>query len=77
MLELTRNFDSLMVPTLLAVAEATVIARKLGAPSIYSARLRPDPDAFSARSAGAAAISTLDRAGVPPPEPDDDSESEG
>ena len=72
MLELTRNFDSLMVPTLLAVAEATVIARKLGAPSIYSARLRPDPDAFSARSAGAAAISTLDRPGVPPPDPEDD-----
>jgi chloride channel protein, CIC family len=68
MLELTRNFDSLMAPTLLAVAEATVISRKLGAPSIYSARLRPDPDAFSASSAGAAAINTLDRAGVPPPE---------
>ena len=44
-LELTRNFDSLMAPTLLAVVEATVIARRLGAPSIYSARLRPDPDA--------------------------------
>jgi chloride channel protein, CIC family len=76
MLELTRNFDSLMAPTLLAVAEATVVARKLGAPSIYSARLRPDPDAFSARSAGAAAINTLDRAGVAPPEPDEDAEDE-
>jgi CIC family chloride channel protein len=43
-LELTRNFDSLMAPTLLAVTEATVISRRLGAPSIYSARLRPDPD---------------------------------
>jgi chloride channel protein, CIC family len=72
MLELTRNFDSLMAPTLLAVAEATVIARKLGAPSIYSARLRPDPDALSARSAGAAAINTLDRAGVPAPSDDED-----
>ena len=67
MLELTRNFDSLMAPTLLAVAIATVIARKSGAPSIYSARLRPDPDALSARSAGAAAINTLDRAGEAPP----------
>ena len=57
-LELTRNFDSLMAPTLLAVIEATVIARRLGAPSIYSARLRPDPDALPARSAGAAAIDT-------------------
>jgi chloride channel protein, CIC family len=71
-LELTRNFDSLMAPTLLAVTEATVIARRLGAPSIYSARLRPDPDALSARSAGAAAISALDRVGVLPPDDDDD-----
>jgi chloride channel protein, CIC family len=70
-LELTRNFDSLMAPTLLAVTEATVIARRLGAPSIYSARLRPDPDALSARSAGAAAINTLDRVGVLPPEEDE------
>jgi CIC family chloride channel protein len=69
-LELTRNFDSLMAPTLVAVIEATVIARRLGAPSIYSARLRPDPDALSARSAGAAAISALDRVGVLPPEDD-------
>ncbi len=38
-LELTRNFDALMAPTLLAVIEATVIARRLGAPSIYSARV--------------------------------------
>lgn len=67
-LELTRNFDSLMAPTLLAVVEATVIARRLGAPSIYSARLRPDPDELSARSAGSAAIDTLDRAEVLPRE---------
>src|ERR1019366_4276658 len=38
-LELTRHFDALMFPTLLAVTEATVVARRLGAPSIYSARL--------------------------------------
>jgi len=68
MLELTRNFDSLMAPTLLAVAIATVISRRLGAPSIYSARLRPDPDALSARSAGAAAINTLDRSDVVVPD---------
>ena len=71
-LELTRNFDSLMAPTLLAVIEATVIARRLGAPSIYSARLRPDPDELSTRSAGAAAINTLDRAGVLPPDEDEE-----
>ncbi len=41
-LELTRHTDALMVPTLLAVAEATVVARLLGAPSIYSARLTSD-----------------------------------
>src|SRR6202000_2700056 len=60
MLELTRNFDSLMAPTLLAVTIATVISRRLGAPSIYSARLRPDPDALTARAAGAAAVNTFD-----------------
>jgi len=38
-LELTRNADTLMVPILLGVALATVLARIIGAPSIYSARL--------------------------------------
>ena len=38
-LELTRHFEALMVPTLIAVVEATVLSRKLGAASIYSARL--------------------------------------
>ena len=41
-LELTRHADSLMVPTLVAVAEATIVARVLGAQSIYSARLDVD-----------------------------------
>jgi H+/Cl- antiporter ClcA len=39
LLELTRSADGLMVPVLLAVAGATVVVRRLGAPSIYSARL--------------------------------------
>jgi CIC family chloride channel protein len=39
LLELTHRADSLMVPILIAVVEATVLARVLGAPSIYSARL--------------------------------------
>jgi H+/Cl- antiporter ClcA len=39
MLELTHHADALMVPVLLAVAEATIVSRWLGAPSIYSARL--------------------------------------
>ena len=38
-LELSRHFDALMVPTLLAVAVATIIARRLGVESIYAARL--------------------------------------
>jgi H+/Cl- antiporter ClcA len=42
-LELTHHFDLLMAPTLVAVTEATVVARRLGVPSIYSARLRPAP----------------------------------
>ncbi len=45
-LELTRHFDLLMAPTLVAVIVATVIARKLGAPSIYSARLRSESHAI-------------------------------
>ena len=39
MLELTHSNGSLTVPLLLAVGEATVLARLLGAPTIYSARL--------------------------------------
>ena len=39
LLELTHHADALAVPILLAVVEATVLARVLGAPSIYSARL--------------------------------------
>ncbi len=42
MLELTHTSDGLMVPILLAVTEATVVSRVLGAPSIYSARLNAE-----------------------------------
>jgi H+/Cl- antiporter ClcA len=58
-LELTRHFDALMVPTLIAVAEATIVARRLGAHSIYSARLPSDPMHAVSPTAGAAAIVTL------------------
>jgi H+/Cl- antiporter ClcA len=58
-LELSRHFDELMAPTLIAVVEATVIARRLGAGSIYSARLRPDAGQDVRTSAGAAAIVSL------------------
>jgi chloride channel protein, CIC family len=43
LLELTHHADALMVPVLIAVVEATVLARVLGAPSIYSARLSAPP----------------------------------
>jgi chloride channel protein, CIC family len=39
MIELAHHADTLIVPVLLAVTGATVVARQLGAPSIYSARL--------------------------------------
>jgi len=39
LLELTHQGQALMVPILLAVTEATVLTRLIGAPSIYSARL--------------------------------------
>jgi CIC family chloride channel protein len=39
LLELTHHADALMVPVLVAVVEATVVTRLLGASSIYSARI--------------------------------------
>ena len=61
-LELTRNFDALMAPTLLAVTEATIISRRLGAPSIYSARLHHEPGPNDRHEAIAAeVIASLDR----------------
>jgi chloride channel protein, CIC family len=44
LLELTHHADGLMVPVLLAVVGATVVARVAGAPSIYSARLTAESD---------------------------------
>ncbi|MHB8533304.1 MAG: chloride channel protein, partial [Solirubrobacteraceae bacterium] len=43
LLELTHHADGLMVPVLLAVVGATVVARVAGAPSIYAARLAAAP----------------------------------
>ena len=68
-LELTRNFDALMAPTLLAVTEATIIARRLGAPSIYSARLHHDPaHTAAAHTATSSEIAMLDQPDVIPDE---------
>jgi H+/Cl- antiporter ClcA len=58
-LELTGHFDALIVPTLIAVVEATVVARLLGAYSIYSARLPAHPERELRPTASAAAIATL------------------
>jgi chloride channel protein, CIC family len=69
-LELTRHFDLLMAPALVAVTEATIVARRLGAPSISSARPAPDPHAAGERKA-AAAIATLDAPAFPSADPID------
>jgi len=53
LLELTHHADALMVPILLAVVEATVLARVLGAHSIYSARLSTPEQSSATRSARA------------------------
>jgi H+/Cl- antiporter ClcA len=58
-LELTRHFDLLMAPAIVAVVEATIVARRLRGPSIYSARLRPDPYAAGGSTA-AAVIASLE-----------------
>jgi len=52
LLELTHQADALIVPILLAVVEATVLARVLGAPSIYSARLSATDAEIDAAAAG-------------------------
>lgn len=59
-LELTRNFDALMVPTLIAVVEATILSRRLGAASIYSARLGPSAASPTSNAAAVAVILALD-----------------
>lgn len=44
LIELTHRANATMVPVLLAVVEATVVARLLRVPSIYSARLSAGPE---------------------------------
>jgi len=48
LLELTHHGETLVVPILIAVVEATVIARVVGVPSIYSARVSAPERARSA-----------------------------
>ncbi len=69
-LELTNQFGTLMVPMLIAVVEATVLARLMGAHSIYSARVKdgkPPVDPPDAYSANPATVGVLDE--VPPGQP--------
>jgi CIC family chloride channel protein len=62
-LELTRHADTLMAPTLITVIIATAIARKFGAPSIYSARIKHDshtPEERSDQPSEVTALQALD-----------------
>lgn len=59
-LELTNHFQALMVPTLVAVVLATIISRRLGAASIYSARLRAGGVLESSPSAEATSVAAID-----------------
>jgi CIC family chloride channel protein len=70
LLELTHHADALMVPILLAVVEATVLARLMGAPSIYSARISAAPEADAERSAEITAGSEREDDVEPGAEPD-------
>jgi H+/Cl- antiporter ClcA len=58
-LELTRHFDTLMVPTLVAVVSAIVVSRRLGAQSIYSARMSQIDDDQPVRAGNVAALAAL------------------
>jgi H+/Cl- antiporter ClcA len=53
MLELTRHADSLMVPMLVAVTGATIVARLMRAPSVYSVRIAHDTLPVQSAWAGA------------------------
>jgi H+/Cl- antiporter ClcA len=58
-LELTGQIESLVVPTLIAVVVATALSRRLGAQSIYSARLPSGLSFEGSPTANAASIATI------------------
>jgi CIC family chloride channel protein len=58
-LELTSHFQNLILPTIVAVVEATVLTRKFGGGSIYSARLASGATLTSSPTANAAAVAAL------------------
>jgi H+/Cl- antiporter ClcA len=63
-IELAHHSDTLMVPLLLAVTEATIVARRLGAPSIYSARLGRQPVASEGDARGGSAARAAPEGGA-------------
>jgi len=69
-LELTHSGFQIMVPMLAATVTATIVSRYIDGYSIYSARLRPEPDELTTRSPGGAAVDTLERVGSLPGEDD-------
>lgn len=69
-LELAHRSETLIVPVLLAVAGATIVARLLGAPSVYSARLS-EPSAEADGGDGADVSRGQSRDDAPPPREDD------
>jgi hypothetical protein len=70
-IELAHHSDTLMVPLLLAVTKATIVARRLGAPSIYSARLgRQHPVPRQDDDDGGTAEPLNEQPAVPSREPD-------
>lgn len=75
-LELAHHTDSLIVPLLLAITSATVIARRLGAPSIYSARLGETAPVASEEEHGADLPRSDDRL-AKRPAPSDTAGAEG
>ena len=64
-LELTGSNGALLVPTIVAIIEATIVARRFGAASIYSARIGQLDEAPTGNAAAVAAIYALDEA-LPP-----------
>jgi H+/Cl- antiporter ClcA len=59
-LELTGASGALMVPTLIAIVAATIVSRRVGAASIYSARIGRSDEAPTGNAAAVAAIQALD-----------------
>jgi hypothetical protein len=58
MLELASNANGLIVPLMLAAAEASLVARMFESRSIYSGRSAPDPPSVNRMALGSVVVST-------------------